>query len=199
MSKKILGNVEKGHLFVISAPAGTGKSTLVQMLLEEFPEALEESCSCTTRGARPYEIAGQHYNFLSTEEFEKKIEGNEFLEYAKVFGNYYGTLKSEVARIQTSGKHAILVIDTQGALALQGRVDATFIFIKPPTTEELENRLFRRKTEDEDRMRERLEWAVRELALAKKYDYQFVNDDLSLGYQVLRSIIIAEEYKQRKR
>jgi len=194
MSKKVVGNLERGFIFVVSAPAGTGKSTLVKKLVEEFPDAIEESRSCTTRKPRPRE---DEYDFLSVEDFEKKLTNDEFLEHAKVFSNYYGTLKSEVSRIQESGKHVILVIDTQGALKIKNEVEATFIFINPPSFEVLKERLFKRRTESDEIIEERLTWAKREMEFGKEYDYQLTNDDLEVSYQVLRSIIIAEEYKKR--
>lgn len=197
MSKKVLGNKKQGILFVLSAPAGTGKSTLVEMLLKEFPDVLAESCSCTTRTPRPGEIAMRHYEFISSLEFEKKIEEGAFLEYAKVFGNYYGTPKQEIEKLLAEGKHAILVIDTQGAIQIRGKVPAVFIFISPPSFEELRNRLFKRRTESEEKIQERLLWAKQELALAHHYDYQIVNDNLEITYQILRSIFIAEEHKRR--
>lgn len=197
MSKKVLGNKKPGLLFVISAPAGTGKSTLVEMILKEFPEEIAESCSSTTRQPRPGEIAKKHYEFISKQEFEEKIAACEFLEYAKVFGNYYGTRKEEVARLQAEGKHVVLVIDTQGALQIMGKTPAVFIFISPPTFEELRRRLVNRRTEDEEKIQERLLWAKQEIALAPRYDYHIVNDHLDVTYQVLRSIFIAEEHKRR--
>lgn len=197
MGKKVLGNKNSGLLFVISAPAGTGKSTLVEMILKEFPGAIAESCSCTTRLPRPGEIAKQHYEFLTVKEFENKIEAQEFLEYAKVFGNYYGTRKEEVARLQAEGKHVVLVIDTQGALQIMGKAPAVFIFINPPSFEELRRRLTKRRTEDEEKIQERLLWAKQEIALAPRYDYHIINDHLDVTYQVLRSIFIAEEHKRR--
>lgn len=197
MSKKVLGNKHSGLLFVISAPAGTGKSTLVEMILKEFPGEIAESCSCTTRLSRPGEIAKKHYEFLSTKEFEHKIEDQEFLEYAKVFGNYYGTRKEEVARLQEEGKHVVLVIDTQGALQIMETTPAVFIFISPPSFEELRRRLIKRRTEDEEKIQERLLWAKQEIALAPRYDYHIINDYLDVTYQVLRSIFIAEEHKRR--
>lgn len=197
MSKKVLGNNKKGLLFVISAPAGTGKSTLVDMILGEFPNEIAESCSCTTRVPRSSEVAQQHYEFISIEEFEKKIDASEFLEYAKVFGNYYGTRREEVERLLKQGKHVVLVIDTQGAMQIKDRVPAVFIFISPPSFEELRRRLFKRKTENEEKIQERLLWAKQEIALAQKYDYHIVNDNLEITYQILRSIFIAEEHKQR--
>jgi guanylate kinase len=195
MSKKILGNTGKKLLFVISAPAGTGKSTLVDMILEEFPNDVAESCSCTTRPPRHNEVSSQHYEFLSVEEFEEKIAAHEFLEYAKVFGNYYGTRKEEVARLHAAGKHVVLVIDTQGAMKIKHQIPAVFIFISPPSFEELRRRLFKRRTEDEDKIQERLLWAKQEIAVAPNYDYHIINDNLDITYQVLRSIFIAEEHK----
>lgn len=197
MSKKILGNPGKRLLFVISAPAGTGKSTLVDMILEEFPSEIAESCSCTTRTPRPNEISNRHYEFLSIEEFEEKIAAHEFLEYAKVFGNYYGTRKEEVTRLHAEGKHVVLVIDTQGAMKIKSQLPAIFIFISPPSLEELRRRLFKRRTEDEEKIQERLLWAKQEIAMASHYDYHIINDHLDTTYQVLRSIFIAEEHKRR--
>ncbi|MCC5832322.1 MAG: guanylate kinase [Chlamydiales bacterium] len=197
MSKKVLGNKGEGLLFVISAPAGTGKSTLVEMILKEFPDEIAESCSSTTREPRPGEIAERHYEFISIQEFETKVEAGEFLEHAKVFGNYYGTRKEEIDRLLQEGKHVVLVIDTQGAMQIFGKVPATFIFISPPSFEELRKRLFKRRTENEEKIQERLLWAKQEIALAPRYDYHIINDDLEVTYQILRSIFIAEEHKRR--
>lgn len=197
MSNKVLGNNKKGLLFVVSAPAGTGKSTLVEMIMNEFPEDVAESCSCTTRPPRIGEISKKHYEFLSEEEFQEKVEAGEFLEHAKVFGYNYGTRKEMVRDLQSLGKHVVLVIDTQGMMQIKGKVPAVFIFISPPTMEELRRRLFKRRTESEEKIEERLEWAKKEMEIAKNYDYHIVNDNLSVTYQVLRSIFIAEEHKNR--
>ncbi len=197
MSKKVLGNKDRGLLFVISAPAGTGKTTLVHMLLDEFPNEMIESCSATTRPPRPGEVALKHYNFLALEQFKEKIEAGDFLEYANVFGNYYGTETSEVDYLLTLGKHVILVIDTQGALQIRGKMPAVFIFISPPTIEELKRRLYKRRTEDEEKIQVRLDWAQKEIEQAVHYDYHIVNDNLDVTYQILRSIFIAEEHKMR--
>ncbi len=197
MSKKVLGNKDQGLLFIVSAPAGTGKSTLVDMLITEFPESVVQSCSSTTRLPRPGEVFNRHYEFVSVESFEEKIEAHAFLEYAKVFGNYYGTSKEEVARLLALGKHVVLVIDTQGAMQLKSKVAAVFIFISPPSFDELRLRLLKRRTEDEEKIQERLLWAKQEMAMAPHYDYQITNDHLETTYQVLRSIFIAEEHKNR--
>lgn len=193
---KVLGNVEKGLVFVLSAPAGTGKTTLARMLCEEF-SCVKESISCTTRPIRPGEKEGDHYHFISREEFESKIKAGDFLEYAKVFDDYYGTSKQYVLKEQQNGKHVILVIDTQGALQLKGKFPAVFIFIAPPTLEELRERLIKRKTETPQMIEKRLAWAKHEITLANQYDYLIINDNLQVAYDVLRSILIAEEHKRR--
>lgn len=194
---KILGNLKKGLAFVVSAPAGTGKTTLVRMLMEEFP-AVVESVSCTTRPPRPGEVEGRDYHFLTREAFEARIHAGEFLEYAQVFGQLYGTSRKEVLNQQQQGKHVVLVIDTQGALRLKREgFKAVYIFIKPPSLSVLRERLLKRKTEATQHIEERLNWAQREMELADEYKYQIVNDTLSHAYDVLRSILIAEEHKTK--
>ena len=194
---KLLGNLKKGLVFVVSAPAGTGKSTLIDMRYDEFPNAIERSVSCSTREPRGDESHGTHYHFISDEEFTQKVQEEAFLEWAEVFGAKYGTLKCEVDRICKSGKHAFLVIDTQGAAQLMTSLDAIYLFIKPPSMEELQKRLEGRGSESPETMLGRLSQAEKEIKKSSVYDYQICNDDLQLAYQVLRSIIIAEEHKNR--
>lgn len=194
MALPLLGNLKTGLVFVVSAPAGTGKTTLVHKLVQEFP-CVVESVSYTTRKCRSGETPGVHYNFISEEEFESKIANNEFLEYVKLYGYYYGTCLKDMKKLQAEGKHVVLVIDTQGALQLMGKFQASFIFLKPPSMEILTERLKQRKTESAEAIITRLECALHELEAAKFYDYVIVNDDLATAYQVLRSIIIAEEHK----
>lgn len=167
------------------------------MILREFPEEIAQSCSCTTRFPRVGEVKNKDYDFVSVEEFGKKIAANEFLEYAQVFGDYYGTCNEEVARIRAQGKHVILVIDTRGAMQVKQKVPGIFIFLSPPSFEELRHRLFKRRTEEEEKIQERLVWAKQEMEMVSHYDYHIVNDDLGTAYQILRSIIIAEEHKRR--
>lgn len=184
---------------MVSAPAGTGKSTLIEMLLNEFPDKVVQSCSCTTRSARPGEVAKQHYHFISIAEFEAKIKEEAFfLEHVKIFGNYYGTAKEEIRALRKQGKHVVMVIDTQGAMQIKEKEAAIFIFILPPSLEELRRRLFKRRTENEEKIEERLSWAEKEIEMVPSYDYQIINDNLDNTYQILRSIIIAEEHKTRK-
>lgn len=193
---QILGGLKQGLIFVVSAPAGTGKTTLVRMLHEEFP-CVVESVSYTTRHPRASEVPDRDYHFIAVREFEQKIEEGEFLEYAKVFGNYYGTSQKAVEAQLKKGKHVVLVIDTQGALQLMGKIAAVFIFLSPPSLEELRSRLTARKSETEESLRHRLSFAEKEMELAKKYDYHIVNENLKTAYEVLRSILIAEEHKNR--
>lgn len=192
---KILGNLKKGLVFVVSAPAGAGKTTLVRMLIQEFPRVVE-SISDTTRLPRTGEQTGRDYHFLTKERFESKVKSGDFLEYAEVFGYYYGTSKSEVLKQQEEGKHVVLVIDTQGALKLRKELfPAVLIFIKPPSLAVLRERLIKRKTEAAQHIEQRLNWAAHEMEMAAYYDYQIVNDSLHHAYDVLRSIFIAEEHK----
>lgn len=193
---KVLGSVQRGLAFVVSGPAGAGKTTLVEMLTEEF-DCVKRSISYTTRDPRSFEKHSMDYHFVTTSKFEEMIQNNEFLEYAKVFDSYYGTSKQEVEAGRKKGRHMILVIDTQGALQLMGTFDATFIFIRPSTIEELKNRMHIRKSEDPANIQKRLSWAEKEIALAPQYDYTIINDDLKTAYEVLRSVVIAEEHKNR--
>ena len=199
MTQKLLGNLSEGLVFVLSAPAGTGKTTLVKMLQNEFP-CITGSISCTTRAPRSGEVPGKDYHFISQEEFAEKIKSGDFLEYATVFGNYYGTSKKYVLNEQKKGKHVMLVIDTQGAMQLKkSGLPALFIFISPPSLLVLKERLFKRKTESAAVIEQRLSWAKDEMALAPQYDYHIVNDNLENAYQILRSIIISEEHRTRNK
>lgn len=189
-----LGFRKKGILFVISAPAGTGKTTLVTRLIKENPLVVQ-SLSRTTRAPREDEVNGEHYQFLSVQEFKAKRDKGEFLEYVKLYGDYYGTSKLWVNEHLASGKHVILVIDTQGAMQLKGKVPAVFIFIAPPSMEALRERLLKRRTESDEVIERRLIWAKEEMEAIKEYNYEIINDDLDEAYDVLTSIIVAEEHK----
>lgn len=198
MSESMLSNFLTGLVFVLSAPAGTGKTTLVRMLSNEF-DSVVENVSYTTRPPRSNEINGKDYFFISKKEFESKIKEGDFLEYAKVFGYDYGTSCEYVNFQQKRGKHVFLVIDTQGAIQLKKKnFSAIYIFLSPPSLEVLESRLLNRKTENEKTLARRLSWAEQELKKISYYDYHIVNDSLEHAYTVLRSIIIAEEHRIRQ-
>ena len=195
---KLLGNLKKGLLFVISAPAGAGKNTLVNLLKTEFL-CVEETVSCTTRPKRDNEKDGYEYFFISKEAFQKKVKADAFVEHNQVLEEYYGTLKSEVTKIQSQGKHVVAVIEVKGGLQVKKQMDdAILIFIQPPSIAVLKKRLKKRNTESAEIIEGRLKLAEEELKKAPSYDYQLVNDDLDQAYQVLRSIFIAEEHRTRK-
>ncbi len=195
---KLLGNLKEGLFFVVSAPAGTGKNTLVNLLKSEFL-CVEETVSCTTREKRDGEKNGYEYFFISRQEFLEKVKQKAFVEHKLVFKKYYyGTLKSEVNRIKKQGKHVVAVIDVQGALQIKKQTDAILIFIKPPSLEVLKKRLKKRGTENLQEIKKRLQTAQKEIQKSVFYDYVFVNDDLDRAYQVLLSILIAEERRNRK-
>ena len=158
------------------------------MLEREFPD-VTRSITCTTRPPRPGEVEGRDYFFLSEAEFNKKLELGDFLEHANVFGFNYGTSRSLVEKELKSGKHVILVIDTQGALQLKGKVEATFIFISPPSVAELKKRLTNRGTESPETIEKRVSWARHELEMISHYDYHIINDNLSDAYNALKNII----------
>ncbi len=194
MSEKLLGKSCKGKLFVISAPAGTGKTTLVRMLLQEF-SCVRQVLSYTTRKPRKEEKEGSDYFFISQEEFFQMREKKEFLEWVNIFGNYYGSSKKFIEKQEQKGHHLIMVIDTQGALQIKEKREAVFIFLHPPSVKELQRRLEDRGAQTEEELKERLKKAEKERKMASHYDYQIVNDKLSVTYEILRAILIAEEHK----
>lgn len=193
---KLLGKLKRGLLFVVSAPAGTGKTTLVNKLVQEF-SVVKTSISCTTRSPRLGEENGVHYHFMKKEDFEKRIAEDTFFEHVRLYDHYYGTSKVKVEEMLSQGIHVVLVIDTQGALFIKKQYPAILIFIHPPSIEELRRRLINRQTESLEVIEKRLEWSKHELAAASQYDYSIVNEDLETAYDVLRSIFIAEEHRQR--
>ena len=198
MSNKLLGNLPQGLLFVVSAPAGTGKTTLAHMLCDEF-EAIVISVSCTTRVPRPHEVPGVDYHFISPKEFEEKLSSKAFLEHVSIFDHAYGTLHETVEKEQSLGRHVLLVIDTQGHKKICAlKAPHISIFIHPPSLSELRHRLEKRGTENAPAIDKRLSFAHTETKNAHLYDYEVVNDHLQTAYQILRSIIIAEEHKRLK-
>jgi guanylate kinase len=183
-------------VFIISAPSGSGKSTLVSRLLREV-EGLTFSVSYTTRKPRGNEVDGQAYHFIDRENFEQRLAAHEFLEYAEVFGNYYGTHSDALMIAQQQGKDLVLDIDVQGAAQLKKRIpDAVSIFVLPPSREVLEQRLRARSQDKEEVIRRRLADAAREIRNYSLYDYVLVNNDLDLAAETLKAIVRAERVRR---
>ena len=188
-------------MIVVSAPSGAGKSTLCDRLVAEFPR-IAYSVSCTTRPPRGEEQDGVHYYFLSKKEFKARVKSGEFLEHAKVHGNFYGTLEDTVLFAMEEGQHVLLDIDVQGARQIRdsltrrdprhpirrGFVD---IFISPPSYEELERRLRGRGTDKDEVIQRRLDNAKSEMEHASEYEHQLINDDLDRAYEELKSLIMS--------
>ena len=183
---------KRGVLFVFSGPSGVGKGTLKAKLFEEFADRIAYSVSATTRGPREGEGDGKDYFFISRQEFERRVKNNEFLEHAEFAGNCYGTPRAYVEKLLDSGMNVVLEIDVQGALqVMKSMPECVSVFILPPSFEELEHRLRGRGTETEEKVRERLETAKRELPYAPQYDYQIVNGgDIEAAYQSLREVFL---------
>lgn len=166
---------------IFSAPSGSGKTTVVKHLLKTFSDHLSFSISASTRSKRPNEIDGKDYYFLSASEFKEKINNSEFVEYEEVYeGLYYGTLKSEISRIWEEGKVVIFDVDVKGGLNLKETLGETAlsVFLKPPSADVLMERLKKRKTEVEHRLKERIAKANEELAYESHFDVVIINDQL---------------------
>lgn len=183
----------KGLLIVVSGPSGAGKDTICQKLIKENSN-IWMSVSMTTRKPRPLEKDGVDYFFVSSEEFENKINDNTFLEYASYNDNYYGTPKDKVEEKLNEGKDVLLVIDINGAINIKKIIpSALFIFIMPPDMETLKNRLIGRKTESKDKVVQRFITAYNEVNNYKKYNYVVVNDKVEDAVNKVKSIIQSEK------
>ncbi|HXD15717.1 MAG TPA: guanylate kinase [Vicinamibacterales bacterium] len=183
---------DRGLLFIVSAPSGTGKTTLVERLVQLIPN-LCLSRSYTSREARPGEQDGVDYNFISRPRFEEMAHTGEFLEWADVFGNYYGTCASDTERCLAAGSDIVLVIDVQGARQVRSRgIESIGIFVLPPSPEVLEQRLRGRSKDSEAAIQKRLEVARREVGEFAAYEYVVVNDELDAAVERLRGIVLAE-------
>jgi guanylate kinase len=182
----------RGRLFILSAPSGTGKTTLAEHLVERVPN-LRLSRSYTSRPERQGETDGVDYNFISRDRFEEMIARGEFLEWADVFGNLYGTLAADTERVLASGEDLMLVIDVQGARQVRSRgIAHRAVFVLPPSYETLERRLRGRSKDHEAAIRRRLEVASREIRCVRDYDYIIVNDDVASSVERLKHIVMAE-------
>lgn len=185
-------------VIIISAPSGSGKSTLVNGLLAQVSD-IRFSVSYTTRARRGAEQAGESYHYISREEFERRIGAGEFLEYAEVFGNYYGTHRSYVDAAAHSGCDLLLDIDVQGAAQVMEKLpDAVSVFILAPSREVLEQRLRKRSEDSEDTIQRRLREASQEVRFAEKYSYVLINDDVEESVQNLVAIVRAERVRRER-
>ena len=180
-------------LFTISAPSGAGKTSLVKALLERRADSVAVCVSHTTRPMRPGDVDGGDYHFVTRESFEKMIGNDEFLEYARVFDNWYGTARDSVNRLLESGRHVILEIDWQGARQVKTRLpDTVCIFILPPSRAELERRLRTRATDDEAIIARRMADADREMSHYQDAEYLVINEDFQQALDDLDAIVRAQ-------
>lgn len=173
-----------GKLIVFSAPSGSGKTTIVRHLLQQPELGLDFSISATSRASRGAEIHGKDYYFISAAAFKEHIENNDFIEWEEVYtNNFYGTLKKEVERIWQLGKHVIFDIDVIGGLNIKKKFPAQTlaIFVQPPSIDEMERRLRGRKTDSEEKIKERVAKASKEMSFAKDFDVILVNDNLDIA------------------
>lgn len=185
--------VNKGLLIVISGPSGAGKGTICRALLDKNPD-IKLSVSCTTRNPRQNEVEGINYYFITKEKFKEMIEADEFLEYAEVYDNFYGTPKAKVESILNEGKDIILEIDIQGALKVKEKYpEGVFVFIMPPSMEELKNRIKKRGSETEESLIKRFKSAFQEINYVANYNYVIVNDQVEKAVEKLEAIILAEK------
>jgi guanylate kinase len=192
-----MSSSRRGLLFIISAPSGTGKTTLVERLVQVVPR-LRMSRSYTSRSARAGEHDGVDYNFISREQFEAMIGEHAFLEWADVFGNYYGTGAADTEEILAAGQDVVLVIDVQGARQVRGRgIETVGVFVLPPSASVLESRLRGRSKDTEEQIRRRLEVARTEVGEFAQYEYVVVNDDLDGAVNRMRAIVMAERGRVR--
>lgn len=186
--------MEKGRLFIISGPAGSGKGTVVKLLLQNHPE-IKLSVSMTTRQPRPGESEGVNYYYTTKRDFKRRVRKKEFLEYAKYNGNFYGTLVKEVRSRLDSGTDVVLEIEVKGAMKIKELFpEATFIMLTPPDSEVLEKRLRGRGTEKEKDIIKRLKRAKKEILLLPEYDFSVVNEDgqaeacAELVYSIMQAV-----------
>lgn len=186
--------MSQGILFIISAPSGTGKSSLIRGLLKiKFLYNIQASISHTTRIIRPGELNGKHYHFVSKQEFQIMIKKKSFLEYAKVFNNYYGTSRNSIEKMLISGTDVFLDIDWQGAKQIRDKIPKSkSIFLLPPSKDELYKRLRRRGQDNDLVIKKRMEKSVDEMKHYSEYDYLIINDNFKQAISDLKTIITAE-------
>lgn len=189
----------RGLMYVLSSPSGAGKTTITRALLKNNPD-LEISISATTRQRRPGEVDGQDYYFVGIPEFNAMVDGNEMLEHAKVFDNYYGTPRQPVEEALNRGNDVIFDIDWQGTQQLReiARDDLVTVFILPPNSKELERRLRSRAQDSEETIRHRMEKAADEMTHYSEYDYVLINNNVDLAIHQAQQILDSERLKRHR-
>ena len=190
--------VQKGKLIIFSAPSGSGKTTLVRHLIS-VTEKLSFSVSAASRKKRPSEVDGKDYYFISVVDFKSKIKKNEFVEWEEVYpDHFYGTLFSEIERIRNEGQHVVFDVDVIGGLSIKKifKDEALAIFVKPPSVQELKNRLIKRASDDDDKIKIRIEKAEKELSYESDFDTVIINDDLELAKK--ETIKLVNQFIQAK-
>jgi guanylate kinase len=190
---------ERGMVFVVSAPSGGGKTSLCKEVIKRLP-SFEHGVSYTTRQRRPTEVEGKDYHFVTEEQFMEMAKADEFVEYAFVHGNYYGTSLNDIAKTLAKGKNLLIDIDVQGAKQIEERYgdEGVFIFILPPDFDLLRVRLTERHSDPEDEIDRRLQKAEEEVRHYQDYDYVIINDDFKEAVKELEAIIIAEQCHPRR-
>lgn len=184
-------------VFVVSAPSGAGKTTIVRNVLSRLPE-IDFSVSATTRERRSFEVDGVDYFFLSVDEFNKKIEAEEFVEWETFYGYYYGTLKSYINSRLENGKSVLLEVDVKGALKIKEEYPkAIMVFILPPSIDELKRRLINRKTESDSDLQKRFERAKMEIDFQTHFEHRIVNDNLEYAKEKVYDILSKELKKEK--
>ena len=187
--------MNKGRVFIVSGPSGSGKDTVLKLLFERMPD-IQFSISSITRNMREGEVEGEKYNFVTREKFEQMLKDDELLEHNVYLGNYYGTPKTPVINCVEKGKDVIIEVDVNGAAQIRTKLPETLsVFILPPSLEILKKRLYGRGTDSADVVEERLKEALGEISRAVEYDYIVVNDDLKTAVDELVTIISADSNK----
>jgi guanylate kinase len=188
----------RGLMLVLSSPSGAGKSTLSRMLLED--PAVELSISVTTRPKRPGEVDGRHYHFLEKAQFDRMVQNGELLEWAEVFGNFYGTPRAPVDKTLAEGRDMLFDLDWQGTQQMRERAgkDLVSVFVLPPSVPELERRLKSRAQDSDAIIQNRMERAGDEMSHWAEYDYVVINNDLDHAFAQVRAILAAERLKRER-
>jgi guanylate kinase len=188
----------RGMMFVLSSPSGAGKSTLSRMLLDD--PAVELSISVTTRAKRPGEVDGEHYYFIDKARFDRMVENQELLEWAQVFGNFYGTPRAPVEKVLTAGRDMLFDLDWQGTQQVRERArsDLVSVFVLPPSVPELERRLRSRAQDSDAVIRSRMERASDEMSHWAEYDYVVINVDIDQALKEVRAILAAERLRRER-